>query len=346
MIKIIEADQGKPYDLIKHRILNRNKYKELLEIVKKNQPNLSIEEIVVMFKELSETGCSVAMLANCIAYFFQNDDDFKNKFSYLIDGDVIDCNKIMVDIFSKFYNLAKVSIASYEQFKFENNEEAYKFFGGDSLEIFKKGYIFDGFDEKGNVIIKSRFPKVNKCVATPDQVAKKYFNLEGITSFEQLKQISKDVQITDLKIYQKLTGLLTDSFNFWCNYYFKDFNKTIVSKEIGIEDFKNDYNSFVEYVELLINNGYLINVSSRLKTDVYMHTQKKLSWTKISTDTVGHVMLFKGFDENGDIVVSSYGEDYIISKEFYSILEFEMMEKQNKIKENTLDDLLENSKKR
>lgn len=35
MIKIIEADQGKPYDLIKHRILNRNKYKELLEIVKK-----------------------------------------------------------------------------------------------------------------------------------------------------------------------------------------------------------------------------------------------------------------------------------------------------------------------
>ena len=82
MIKIIEANQGKPYDLIKHRILNRNKYKELLEIVKKNQPNLSIEEIVVMFKELSETGCSVAMLANCIAYFFQNDD--LNLLYYLV----------------------------------------------------------------------------------------------------------------------------------------------------------------------------------------------------------------------------------------------------------------------
>ena len=61
---------------------------------------------------------------------------------------------------------------------------------------------------------------------------------------------------------------------------------------------------------------------------------KHMSWSKISSEKAGHVMQFKYFNKNKDIIVSSYGEDYIIPKEYISELEFNKISKQSITKEN------------
>lgn len=83
----------------------------------------------------------------------------------------------------------------------------------------------------------------------------------------------------------------------------------------------------MEYVKKLITDGYFISVASTPNSIAYMHTNKSMSWSKISSKETGHIMLFKGFDNNRDISVSSYGEDYIIPKEYFDILEFQKIKK-------------------
>ena len=63
------------------------------------------------------------------------------------------------------------------------------------------------------------------------------------------------------------------------------------NEEIVISDFNKDYNAFIIFLN------------------------------KISFDEVEQVMLFKCFNEYNDIVVSYSGDDYIISKEYFDILD-------------------------
>ena len=346
----IEADQGFPYKLMKNKLFHREQYKELLYIANKNIPGISAGEMIEMFKKLSNTGCSSAMFANSLVeQIYQNDEDFKNRFGFsLLTKDKIDCNKLMVDIFSKLYGVMKVKFIEYERYSFGSVNEAAsallgKTYSTDSeafIELFNNGINADGKDLNGNLLFKSKKPKITNHIGTCEQVAKEKFGIEGIKTLEQLKNICKQknvgVEFKDIEIYEKLTGLGTENFNFWSNYYLNkyDLDFSFNNDAIIVSDFKEDYVSFMVHINNLVAEGYSISVASTPNSIAYMHTDKKMSWSKISSKETGHIMLFKYFDNNNDIVVSSYGEEYIIPKEYFNLLEYNKINKKEKEEEN------------
>ena len=76
-MKIIDAAQNKPIELIKNKIIKKRDYQDLLKIVRKNRPDLSIEEINYMFNKINKTGCSCATLANNIGKIFLSKEEKK-----------------------------------------------------------------------------------------------------------------------------------------------------------------------------------------------------------------------------------------------------------------------------
>jgi len=345
-MKKIEADQGLPYKLMKNKFFHRGQYKEFLSIVVKNIPGITPSEIIEMFKKLSNTGCSCAMFANSLVeQVYENDEDFKNIFGFsLLNKEKIDCNKLMIDIFSKLYGVMKIKFIEYERYSFKDINEATitllnKSYNNDTeaiIELFNNGINADGKDLNGNLLFKNKNPKITNYVGTCEEVCKQKFGLDNIKNIHELKEIcvSKNIEVEfkDIEIYEKLTGLGTQNFNFWSNYYLNKYNIDIEfkSEEVIVSDFKDDYNSFMNYIKNLKLEGYSISVSSSPNSIAYMHTNKNLSWSKISSEEAGHVMLFKYFDKNNDIIVSSYGEDYIIPKEYFNMLQFKKIKKEYK----------------
>ncbi len=346
----IEADQGFPYKLMKNKFFHREQYKELLYIASKNMPGISADEMIEMFKKLSNTGCSSAMLANSLVeQIYENDEDFKNRFGFsILTKGKIDCNKLMVDIFSKLYGVMKVRFIEYERYSFSSVNEAAlallgKTYSNDSealLQLFNSEINADGKDSNGNLLFKRNVPKITNYIGTCEEIAKEKFGLENVKTLEELKNICKEknieVEFKDIEIYEKLTGLGTQNFNFWSNYYLNkyDLDFSFNNEAIIVSDFKEDYTSFMAHINNLVLEGYSISIGSTPNSIAYMHTDKKMSWSKISSKETGHVMLFKYFDNNNDIVVSSYGEDYIIPKEYFNILEYNKIKKNEKDEEN------------
>ena len=186
------------------------------------------------------------------------------------------------------------------------------------LRLFNSGYIADGISESGKLCYKKRQPIVTELVGSVEEIAKKMFDLDNIYTIDDLKKEcdKREIQLEcfDTKIYQKLTGLTPRDFNFWANYYIHYYTDDyeLECSSIAIKDFNNDYNQFMKYINELISNGSMVSVSAPLKSSAFMHGNGPLSWSRISSDENGHVMTFKYFDQNGDIVVSTYGKDFII----------------------------------
>jgi len=128
----------------------------------------------------------------------------------------------------------------------------------------------------------------------------------------------------ELEIQEKFSGLIESNFNFWSNYYLQqyDVDFELKSEPIIVSDFQGNYQEFMKYIYNLISLGYSVSVSSTNNTDTYIHTNRLFSYTKISSKESGHIMKLKGFNKDGDFIVSSYGEEFILSKEYFGILEF------------------------
>lgn len=344
-MKVIEADQEFPYKLMKNRVFHTEQYKEMLRIIKKNIPNISSTETIELLKKISSTGCSSAMLANTLVEQIYSDDIiFKKIFGFsLLTNDKVDCNKLMVDIFSKLYKICKIKFIEYKRYKYKNMKEAsisllskeYENENEIVLELLKKGILLDGLDNNGYLLFKNKIPKITNYVGSVEEIAKEKFGTNSVVTIEELSRICKEknieFEIKDTEIYEKLTGLGTNNFIFWSNYYLRQYNinASLVSEEIHLRDFDKNYNEFTDYIKELLLEGYSISVSAGPNSEAYMHTAKKLSWSKISSATAGHVMLLKSFDAKGNIVVSSYGEDYIIPKEYFNVLGFTKIKKIN-----------------
>lgn len=347
-MKKIEADQTLPYRLMKNPFMHSKQYKDYLYIINKNINNISPEEAIELLKKLSNTGCSCAALANLLVDSIYTDDlEFKNTFGFsILTRNHIDCNKLMVDIFSKLYKIMKIKFVEYKTYKFKNAREAALLLLGkqcdsDSLaftELFDNDLMADGIDPDGNLLFKNkRKPKITNYVGNCAGAAKEKFNIDGVDSFEELKDICKsmdvEVESKDAKISQKFTGLGTNNFNYWSNYYISQYNINLelFNSHIVVSDFNNDYDTFMDYLAELMVDGYSVTVSTPPNSEAHMHTKKRLSWQKISTREAGHIMLLKGFNEDKDMVVASYGQDYIIPKEYFNGLEFNKIKKIKKL---------------
>lgn len=316
--------------------MHRDEYKELLYIVNKNIPNISAKETIELFERLSNTGCSCAMVANLLVDQIYDEENFKSIFGFsILTKDKVDSNKLMVDIFSKLYGVMKVRFIEYDSYSFSSVKEATlallnKEFTTDSegiVALFNNGISADGILD-GKLLFKSTKLKISSYVGNCTKIAKEKFGINGIKNLDELKKLCTDKNIIfeykDLEIYEKFTGLGTENFNFWSNYYLQNYNIdfSLDKKPIIVSDFNGDYTKFMEYINQLIINGDSISISIGPNDNVYMHTNMPMTWGKISSQRYGHVMLFKKFNKNNDIVVSSYGKDYIIPKEYFDKLEY------------------------
>jgi Ca2+-binding EF-hand superfamily protein len=105
-VKFIKANQTMPYKLQKKTFKsksNRILSKELEDIIRKYYPDYTNKEILELYKEMSDSGCTYSSIANVIIEQLGNDDKvFRDLFGYsLYDNDGnINYNKFSVDIFS------------------------------------------------------------------------------------------------------------------------------------------------------------------------------------------------------------------------------------------------------
>ena len=84
------------------------------------------------------------------------------------------------------------------------------------------------------------------------------------------------------------------------------------------------YDQLVSNVDLMTQNGYSVNVSTRATEKISMTNGTRLGWTTLGGpgQTAGHAMTFRGFDTDGNIIVSSWGELYTIPKMYFDKLDF------------------------
>jgi len=104
------------------------------------------------------------------------------------------------------------------------------------------------------------------------------------------------------------------------NKYFEVNNINLTLGITGINSKNTEYKEFIDDIYSKMNEGYSIGVSSVLNSEVWMTDGKE--WIKPNEKTAGHQMNFEGFDENGNILVCSWGKTYMFPKEFYQRLEF------------------------
>lgn len=358
MGKIIEANQYRPYELMKHSFFHKQQAMDLLQIAHKNQPHLSIEEIIKMLHISSEHGCSGATLANIIGkQFYKNDEEFKGMFGfslYMKGTDTLDYNKILVDLYSRFYNIFKARFTEYEEYEFESIREAAFQLLGEKTKTNEEATIalnhnsiyLNGYSENGKLLFINKIPKISTYFGTCENITEAKFGIPSVHNIETLQNICIQNQIKfeclDLQISEKLSGLTYDHFNFWVDYYFASHQIpfTLQIKKIEKWNYGNTYEDFQNYINRLIANEQSITVSAGPNSQTYMRklTKKKFSWEEISTEKRGHQMNFKQFNTEGNIIVASYGEEYMIPKELYKILIFDCIYKQEKERTNHKED--------
>ena len=349
-MKIKYANQKYPFKSLKNHL---HGYKDFICIVKRNIPNIAGDQIVDMFRELSSSGCAAATFANVLAE--SNDFNSSELGISLDDGSVLDYNRVLVDVYSKFYGVAKIKFYEYERWYFDNLASAARDLLGETSESNEENgrrllathkYNLDGVTSDGKIIIKAAVPRISEWTGTISNIADKKFNMPQIATSEELQLECKkrqiEVEITDLSIRRKLSGI-DGSKTSWYNYYLNSFNGCnleAVSEQIVAKDFDGDYDEFIRYInDLVEKKGYKICVSEGPNGICWMKKSKEkiFPWYKVSPrPDVCHSMFFKCFDENGDIVVISWGEEYVISKDFFNQLEFEGIRISDKRLNNTL----------
>lgn len=367
MKDIIYAGQSIPFDLLHKKIKFPKEKKQLvsyMEIVKKNFPNASENELIRitynLFLEIKRTGCAMTAVANILAKKLGNTPEKAiESFGFDLTSETteqLDYNKVLIDLGCKLYKQAKVYIYDYEYFAFDTMEDAAEaLLQGEDLEkyhkivksgynidleasrmLFNNGFMAAGLTEDKKLKFRSPTPTKKEMISSLADVALKELGIDkqDITE-KELKELfaakGSTINIEDISIPEKFSGLLPKSKTFWTNYYLKSLNAD-VEVEVEMKEFDNN-EDFYQRMEECVSNDYGVVIASTPRSEVFMHTNKKLSYVYVNDgNRSGHAMTFKKVDENGNVIVSSWGKDYIIDKEYIPQLEisiFKVKQKEN-----------------
>ncbi|MBE6158117.1 MAG: hypothetical protein E7160_04945 [Firmicutes bacterium] len=335
---MLNANQNVPYELFskiikgKKTLLRLRKY---IEVLKNNGINSDVKSVLY---DLGKQGCTCAYVSNVLIDYFMNNGVFD---SYLmkeklgldlsIDENNIDLNILMVDIFSSLYNVVELDVHKYECYEFDSLVDASKDLLGETsvseedafIRLFDGGYSIDGISDTGRKIIKSKNVKNNTYVGSYEEIAKELFGVDKLNSKEEFDQLCKGNNITyDEKypdISAKFSGLTNSSIEFWVNYYLDKKNSDLsFSCDYLTNDFSN-IDEFISYINNLRDSGYVIGISSDgMIYDKYLKDEELLR-----SDNAGHRMMFKYFDENNNIVVESWGKEFILKSEDINSIKFQ-----------------------
>lgn len=338
---IKKASQIEPYKL--YRKVFKNKAQKLIieefeKIVKKYYSNSSEKDIAKLYSILSKSGCTYATMANILMEQLGNDNEvFKEYFGYSLgnsDG-TINYNKLMLDIYACISEMVEISIHVVEVRKFASVIEAANILTGreynDSVsainELNRAGWIADGIDKDGMLVFRHGTNHTKSLIGSYREIAKELFGCVdpniGKKQLEELfKQNNLEYKFNYIPIHSKFSGLdnlRANNLGKWMNKYFEVHEANLSLSATIIETKNVDVVEFINSINLFINNGYSIEVSAHDK-DVWMQNGK--DFDKPAPNNNGHAMNFLGFDDNGNILVCSWGKTYSIALDFYQKLEF------------------------
>jgi hypothetical protein len=358
MSQTFMAGQSEPYDLLKKRVLlpkEKLRLKSYIDIVLMIHPNYDKNDIEDLFRSLMQTGCTYATYSNAIIEQFGKGkslsiflEEFENLFGYSLynkEKDFIDYNRLLVDLYSTFYNVGKLTAVWRDVYCFNSIDEAASNLIGECkdenqglIKLFENGYISDGFDTDGKLKIKDiKRPNIIKIIGTPQELANVVLNgnYDNLTN-DEVKSLFKQNNIemieNDLESSSKLSGLSTGNINFWLKEFFKRKKIPLMFTVQEITYGLDDPNELLQKINDALSMGCSISVSEKRNYEVFMKDlDKKIhTWVKLNDSKAGHAMFLKSISDEGDLIVSSWGGNYLIPIEFCSGLKLNsLLIKQN-----------------
>ena len=333
METIYFAEQSRPYDLYIKKIKLKNtlsRLKSYLQRIGKYNKEVNVKQLL---KDLGKHGCTYAYITNVIINYFlednyYNDDKFKDSFGFSLkvnNSNNIDFNILMVDIFSALYKVEKLDVSKYEVYYFNDDEEAAKELVKNKnetqdtyLQIFNSGYISDGRTDDKKLIFKSRIPKNFVITGTRDEIVKNLFGVDkkDITE-EEFKDLFDKNHMTyrenDFLPESKFSGIEPSHINYWVNYYLQKNNIDLKFESKEIPNNNASIYEFVSKVQEKSENGYSIGIDTSPNSQVSIYDPIFKDYVETSDKHRGHMMTFKRFDDNYNVVVESWGREFIIS---------------------------------
>ncbi len=304
-----------------------------LEVLQNN----GINNLDVLY-DLEERGCTYAYAANALVTKLITDFDknlnsstIKEVFGFPLstDDNTLDCNILMLDMFAFLYDKVKLTVHKYENYHYKNAIEAVKdLFGKEPaseeeaiLELLNNNIRPDGIDsETKENKYKKMIPDNQVIYGSYPEIAKSLLNIEdNDMNKEKLTKLLSEKGIIfeehDKSPESKLSGLTEANINTWINYYLLRKNISLEFKSELLPKDNNNYDEFQNNLKTLLSEGYILGIASSPNSDAFIISNKEKE--RVSSKEAGHKMLITGFDENNNLLVSSWGKDFTIAKEHY-----------------------------
>lgn len=335
---IYYSNQEQPELIIKKHIKRKKQRMLAAKYLERLKAN-NIDDIEAL-KKLASSGCTYAYLSNVLVESFiialggkYDDEIFTSTFGFslLVDEETADSNILMTDIFSYLYNKVKMEIYSYQVYHYKNEMEALeKLFGekaeseDDAILRLKEHKIYpDGKEESGINRYKTALPKIETIYGSYNEIARQLGIAQENVTKEELISLLKQKDITFAIKYEapesKLSGLFETNINTWANYYLCEKNIDAYFKSTKIPIDFNTYAEFKEYLNNQMAEGYCLGISSspNNKKAIILNPNNSKEAISISSKIKGHQMIITGFDQEDNIIINSWGKDFIIPKENY-----------------------------
>lgn len=301
------------------------------DIIRKNKPGYSEEEILQLAKEISKSGCTyVAAASNIMEQINYNEDMFYQIFNFPMrnSNGLLNHDALIAELYSFVKDKAEFDLSGSYQTKYYNsNIEAAKNILGKNFEsndeafkaLFDAGYTVDG-------------KSYTKFISNPELIIEDYHFIAhkllgqniNVNSIEELKTKLKEkgltVRVNDYLNSYKFSGLNVKTFDKWMNYYFKEKN---IELEFSSESIYSDsYDDLIEKIREKMEEGASISIGS--KYNLSMTDGSRFGWFNFSSigPVGGHAMPFVGVSDKGDFILTSWGELQMVPKEFYDRMEF------------------------
>lgn len=350
---------AKSKKIVKDKTL-KEELEQVKNIIKKNLPYYSEEDITCLLQEIEKRGCSYVCAASIIFEQINNEKEFEQIFGFK------KCNKKG----ELNHDLLIAELYSFMKDKIELNIE------GDYIT-----YMFDSPVTAAKDLLKQEFSTASDAVIALTNAGyeingKKYTKFENYkkTMYGNYRELAKELleekaeditniidfdkalrkeqlafRIKEYNNAEKFSGLLGTNFEKWLNYYFQSKG---IEKELKSESFKLNNLNIISKLEEYIENDYSIAVGITPGDDINMSDGTWFGNFNFSNvKHAGHVMPLVGVDDELNFVVSAWGKNHIITKPYVGMLNFyarKIVDKELELKEEPLpeefNDVMEMSK--
>lgn len=326
------GDQESFYNAYTKKFKNQILKQEIIElenIIKKHKPEYTNQEILELATKVKETGCSSVDVANNIFEQLNYDSEkFSSLFGFSMfkSNGSLNHNALILDIVSFFEDKVEVKVkGTYKTNTYDSNITAANQILGTNFSDNTEAFIAltnNNVRIDGNTYTYFEKNPSNYIGDYKDISKQLGLDVDSLEDFQtQLKQKNIVASVESADIPSKLTTLNIKNHDKWMNLYFnyKNIDLAFTTNELHFKD----YDSLVTEIESNIKNGNSISVGVRPSSEVSMTDGTKFGWFNFGNfNNAGHVMSFRGINDNGDIVVSSWGKYYTIPKVYASSLEF------------------------